>query len=708
MPKNGVIPLGKYVKFRVKSFGPTAKFIRVFLIYCKDTEDLEVKKELFKQRNLEYDLETQPFLDEEEDEDSEYFERYIKIVSSEVSIVAELEENHDFEILAEFQAEEYDDNYFSGIDKNWLDFLKKDYYYIEPHIKPQLTVATHPLSLVLKIDEKFKNFEKNVNFKKMKNAKLYLTPESIVNLICQEHDKFLDQIIFIYLWITKSIEYLESRDLLAGILNRNPRQVCKSLKGNSRSISGLFWRCIQLLKKESKEAESDLECIIVDGFLKQEDQIGYTKSNHSWNLVKFNKFWYNIDCSKACFSKSNFSKFMDIDHEMSNNKALYTEEEMMNLRRYFFFTKPEILLMTHFPEEKFYSLYQDYFFSFEKFMAVPIYYPKLFVSKIFPITKLKFNGNIHDVYKLEFRSDQFYHKFTLDKILESNAILQKCHFDLQDSYLYTVYIFEFGEFGNKNFTICLEEVMERKIKKKQNYGIKAFFEGSIKALKKRGIKLNKAERIVTRPLINFNLQVKGTNPIFGKEEYFIPPQFLLMDQGLDFLNNRSVSPTTPQIQKLSSYRGNLGSNESSISKKRSSIGDHLQYMNSQRNPLMHSISPSSKTGNNNSMSSLNSQNISANYYFKFLKVLSPGCYFLPEKKNILFYVFWKYREGLILDGVRGEISVQKVSEDIFEFNGKFEPGFVYLRTEEGLNLVEFKVVKEEEFPQQLYGVVELN
>lgn len=727
LPKNGVLPLGKYVRFRVKSSESQAKFIRVFLIFCREDDDLEVKKELFRVKNLEDELETQPLMEEEEaeDENCEYFDRYIKIVSHEVTLVAEFEHNHDFEILAEFQAEEYDDHYFSGIDKNWLDFVKKDYHYTEPYIKPQLTVATHPLSLTLKTDEKFQKLEKEGKFKKLKFGKFFLTPEVLVNKICQEYDKFFDQIIFLYLWITHNIEYIEKVDLLNGIVNQNPRQICKTLKGNSRSIAGLFWQCIQIMKKVSKVAESDLECLIVDGFLKEEDQIGYTKANHSWNLLKFNKFWYNIDCSKACISNSNYTKVMNFEADLQYTKALMTQEELRNLRRYFFFTKPEIFLMTHFPEEKYYSLYQDYFFTLEKFLDIPIYYPKLYVSKIIPLTKVKFNDTIRDAFKLEFKSDKFYHKFTLEKVLGNNAILQKCSFDFQDSYLYTVYLFEFDGFGNKNITICLEETIEKNRTRKQklNFGIKSFLESSLQVLKtKKMNKIQKEEKVVNRPLINFNLQIIGENPLKNKEDYFIPPVFLRSEGPNETLNNKNSFPTTPIVEKSLSQR-HLESVESTNSKtknlkgqKRSSLGDALSIMNSQRNPFISPITPRnanhsiSRGNGNNSSNSFNSQSQSARGYFPYLnhlRILSPGSYYLPEKKNILFYVYWNCREGLILDGVRGEISVQKVSENIYEFNGKFDPGYAYLRSDEGVDLVEFKVLKAEEFPDQLYGVMEI-
>lgn len=721
MPKNGVLPLGKYVKFRVKSFEPCAKFIRVFLVITKEEEDLEIKKELFKKKHVEYDTETQQLIDEEEeDEDAEYFERYIRIDSTELTLVVEHESTHDMDILAVFQAEEYDEHYFSGIDKNWLDFIKKDYYYAEPSINPQLTVATHPLSLVLKIDDRFSQFEKNYNFDKIKFGKFFISPAVLVTKACEERSKFLDQVIFIYLWISHNIRYTGEGDhFTMDIANQNPRELCKTLKGNSRSIAGLFWKCIHLMKTKSKSVEPDLDCIIVDGFVKKEDQLGYSKSNHSWNLIKFNKFWYNVDCSKACSEKKGNSDNMRIEdllaNNIANNQPFFNKEELTNLRRYFFFTKPEVLLMTHFPEEKYYSLYQDYFFTMEKFLETPIYYPKLFVSNILPTTKIVYNDYIQDFFKIEFKSDQFYHKFVLENVLGNNSILQKCHFDHQDSYIYSVFIFEFDEYGNKSFTICLEEILEKKLKRKPSHRLKSFLEGSMSIIKSKKSSKFKSESVVNRPLVNFNLQLKGDNPLRNKEDLFIPPLFLRNDVGSESNNKSFVAPTTPiNDRPVLNFDFSDGSNiKEKELKKRSSLGDALQVIGSQRNPLMTPISPrgttSSKIGMNNSYSSFNSQNFSIrphSSFSRFLKVLSPGCYYLPEKENILFYIFWKFREGIILDGVQGEISVQKVSEDIFEFNGKFEPGIVNLKTEDGINIVEFKVLPINEFPQQLRGLIE--
>ena len=83
LPKNGILPKNKWVRFRVKSGGSRPRFIRVFAQYFIKENGLIMKIELFevKGKNLAQlnDTYKQGSFRElpEEDEEVTYFERHI-------------------------------------------------------------------------------------------------------------------------------------------------------------------------------------------------------------------------------------------------------------------------------------------------------------------------------------------------------------------------------------------------------------------------------------------------------------------------------------------------------------------------------------------------------------------------------------------------------------------------------------------------------
>ena len=108
----------------------------------------------------------------------------------------------------------------------------------------------------------------------------------------------------------------------------------------------------------------EVESYVVSGYVKTSSMFETSRSNHSWNIVKFNNFYYFIDVSKA----------------LKNHLNFFEEEEDIPFhirRRYYFFTKPEVLLMTHYPEEDCYSLLEGYKFSYQKAIEMPIITPYL-------------------------------------------------------------------------------------------------------------------------------------------------------------------------------------------------------------------------------------------------------------------------------------------------------------------------------------------
>jgi hypothetical protein len=79
----------------------------------------------------------------------------------------------------------------------------------------------------------------------------------------------------------------------------------------------------------------------------------------------------------------------------------YTIEEERNHMRFYFFSNPEHLMITHFPEEDCYSLIENYKFDYEEFLDTAHVYPKLVIDNLNFITQVKLNDEIDDVYLIK-------------------------------------------------------------------------------------------------------------------------------------------------------------------------------------------------------------------------------------------------------------------------------------------------------------------
>ena len=76
-------------------------------------------------------------------------------------------------------------------------------------------------------------------------------------------------------------------------------------------------------------------------------------------------------------------------------------EEERNHMRFYFLSKPEHLMVTHYPEEACYSLIEGYQFDFKTFLDTAIIYPKFVIDNLTFLTKVKLNDEIRDVYSIK-------------------------------------------------------------------------------------------------------------------------------------------------------------------------------------------------------------------------------------------------------------------------------------------------------------------
>lgn len=206
----------------------------------------------------------------------------------------------------------------------------------------------------------------------------------------------------------------------------------KTKIGTPRSIAGLFQELITQIQleyeyRDSKKAqvestrrqlnftkeEAVIRCLLVDGFLKNEQAIGYSRSNHTWNLVKYHNHWYHIDCAKACLMGGLYELDGDDDSSTLDREERYTIDEERNHMRFYFFSKPEELMITHYPEESCYSLLDSYHFDFQEFMDSAIIYPKFVIDNLQFQTKVKLNDTIDDIYIIKLHAGRHNLNFQL-------------------------------------------------------------------------------------------------------------------------------------------------------------------------------------------------------------------------------------------------------------------------------------------------------
>ena len=113
--------------------------------------------------------------------------------------------------------------------------------------------------------------------------------------------------------------------------------------------------------------ELNLQSILIKGIVKEE--IKKIKSetlykNHAWNAVKINNQWKLFDCTWASYQ-------WDFD----NNKLL------KKINNYYFDIDPNILIKSHYPENKSWQ-FLDKTITLQSFFEAPIFFPDYFKNKL--------------------------------------------------------------------------------------------------------------------------------------------------------------------------------------------------------------------------------------------------------------------------------------------------------------------------------------
>lgn len=189
-PKNGKLPILRYVTFRVKQ----DNFLRVFLISFTDHEQ---RTELFSK--------------------GDYFERTLLIRQKKMFLVGEDKGTMQMTALARFYGMEYTRDRFLGIDRRWFEYSKiiDDSENFIP-IKTQNTKDSHSTEVVEMIAKIFRGFiEKDV----ISDSPQIKSLEILVEKVFERYpDQPESQIAYVYLYMTNHFRVI-NYEFSSGVQN---------------------------------------------------------------------------------------------------------------------------------------------------------------------------------------------------------------------------------------------------------------------------------------------------------------------------------------------------------------------------------------------------------------------------------------------------------------------------------------------------------
>lgn len=177
----------------------------------------------------------------------------------------------------------------------------------------------------------------------------------------------IEKIRALYIWVTENISYdfelLENEELQTEFYISEENVIDKTLERKKAICSGYSL----LFKKLCTDL--GIECETVGGFSKQwmDSFLSKRVSDHAWNVVKIENNWYFIDTTWA--SKNEFNEERD---------------------DFWFFTKPESFIYSHYPENEKWTLL-DYNISKDEFDQLPVINDRSFfedqILVIYPIAE---------------------------------------------------------------------------------------------------------------------------------------------------------------------------------------------------------------------------------------------------------------------------------------------------------------------------------
>jgi transglutaminase/protease-like cytokinesis protein 3 len=243
---------------------------------------------------------------------------------------------------------------------------------------------------------------------KIETYPYYSNVNSIANRIEEDFPSKLEKIRAVYSWVSKNIKYdlkefysgakqysfrySSKEELQRQIDKRNNSLISKTLKRQKAVCEGYS----QTFKKICDILQ--IECKVVSGYTKTfASEIGKLPlgGRHAWNVVFINNEWKLIDTTWGA------------GYANEHNKWIQQFDD------YFFFTSPEDLINSHFPEESKWQLLNTPYSS-KQFADFPILTPHYFKNRLqlkFPKTGKLINRN-NQFYIVKFNSDNISEDFS--------------------------------------------------------------------------------------------------------------------------------------------------------------------------------------------------------------------------------------------------------------------------------------------------------
>ena len=235
---------------------------------------------------------------------------------------------------------------------------------------------------------------KHINFKKADSVAYSCENASLKNIpllafrLTQNLDTQAEKFRAIYAWVCSNIE---SDHGFGELTLKKRRQFKNDSIGFSQWNNQVQSKVFKKLLREQKTICTgyaylikelanlvDIDCEIIDGYSRTTKRnVGKVDiPNHSWNAVKLNNKWYQVDATLA-------SGYFDVDKY----------EFVKNYNEGYFFASPELYLTKHYPLKDMWLLTDDDL-SLNEFVNGPVTYGNTFKHNIVPVSPKKLKTKI--------------------------------------------------------------------------------------------------------------------------------------------------------------------------------------------------------------------------------------------------------------------------------------------------------------------------
>lgn len=275
------------------------------------------------------------------------------------------------------------------------------------------------------MDERVKNVPSAI-----KNA-VFKRPESAITklvdfLVKDEPDLFL-QVKTIHDWITDNIAYDTSSFFSGNVPSQDWEQTLRSGKSVCEGYSGLFNKMCDIAGITSVKIHGYARGYGFDLFGPED----LSDSNHAWNAVQINGYWYLVDCTWDAGNVNGTSFQKD-----------YTTA--------YLFVKPEHIIYTHVPMDPSWQLL-DTPLKAEKLEKLPYYRGSYFLYGMEPDTEITKSTRVEDSFSFSIIVPDGVNLFAI--IVDSNGKEYDSYCLIQNNSNKTEIMIKFPEAGQMGIAV---------------------------------------------------------------------------------------------------------------------------------------------------------------------------------------------------------------------------------------------------------------